>query len=477
MMKRFNKFTYSKSLLYLTVGLWMSSSAFGQTLPTATETAKAMTIGWNLGNTLEAIGGETAWGNPAVTQKLIDAVKAAGFNTIRIPVAWDNHATNNVIDAAWIARVKEVVDYCIKDNLYVMINIHWDNGWLENNCTTDKKDANNVKQKAYWTQIANYFKSYDGHLLFASANEPNVKDATQMSVLMSYHQTFIDAVRATGGNNSSRVLIIQGPSTDIETTNKLMNSLPDDKITNHLMVEVHYYSPWNFCGLTENASWGNMNYFWGKNNHSTTNTAYNPTWGEESYLDSCFKLMKTQFVDKGIPVTIGEFGAMKRTTLSGADLALHVKSREYFHKYVASASVSRGMIPVYWDNGVANEMALFNRTTGAVVDQGNLKALIDGAGVNVTPVMNANSKRSGSPGPKTILNPSTDAFKLTIAHPELVKSIAIFDQLGRRVTFLNHSAIQKNMQIGRNLGAGMYIVRMDDTSGEQLQCVKISKAR
>jgi endoglucanase len=470
---------FERCLVSLSVGLAMYSAAFGQTLPTAVESAKAMTLGWNLGNTLEAIGGETAWGNPAATQRLIDSVKAAGFTTIRIPCAWDNHAdqTTGIIDAAWIARVKEVVDYCIKDSLYAIINIHWDNGWLENNCTADKKDAVNAKQKTYWTQIANYFKNYDGHLLFAGANEPSVADAAQMAVLMSYHQTFIDAVRATGGNNGSRVLLVQGPSTDIEKTNTLMNSLPADKIANHLIIEVHYYSPWNFTGMTKNESWGSMFYFWGKNNHSSTNTAYNPTWGEESYLDSCFKLMKTKFADKGIPVIIGEFGAMKRTALTGADLALHSKSRDYYHNYIAHTAVSRGIIPVYWDNGAA-ENALFNRTTGAVSDQGTLKALITGAGIGGnTAKIYSTTKGSSNHGSEILLNSSTKALKLTVAHPELVKSVSIFDQAGRRVKSLNNPAALGTTIFGSDFKAGVYIVQLNDNTGKPTHFFRVTKNR
>ena len=460
---------FSRSLAYASVGLLMAVSAFGETLPTASETAKAMGIGWNLGNTLEAISSETAWGNPVTTQKLIDSVKAAGFNTVRIPVAWDIHATNSVIDATWIARVKEVVDYCVGRNMYAIINIHWDNGWLENNCTEAKKAENNVKQKAYWTQIANYFKSYDSHLLFASANEPNVTDATGMAVLLSYHQTFIDAVRATGGNNSSRVLIVQGPSTDIEKTYNLMTTLPTDNIASHLMAEVHYYSPWNFCGLTKDTtySWGKyyMAYFWGQSNHSTTDTDHNPTWGEETYLDSCFNLMKTQFVDKGIPVVLGEFGAIKRTTLSGADLTLHTASREYYNKYVAKAAISRGIIPVYWDNG-ASDFAVFNRSTGAITDKGLVKALIDGAGIS-TPVVRTAGKDRVSGGSGVSMNPLTGVLTLTVEDLDQVRNVVIFDQLGKRVKTLEHSSVQRTIQIGQDLKAGIYIIQIQGISGVQ----------
>lgn len=367
---------YSCKLLFVAAGMLLSIPAWSQ-LPTAPQVASQMKVGWNLGNTLEAICGENAWGNPNTSQALINAVKAAGFNTVRIPCSWDCHTSNGVIDVAWIARVKTVVDYCINNDMYVIINIHWDGGWLENNCTPSVQNAVNAKQQNYWTQIANYFKNYNERLLFASANEPAVSDATGMSVLLSYHQTFINAVRATGGNNSSRSLIIQGPSTSIDNTNNLMNTMPTDQISNRLMMEVHYYAPWQFCGLTEDASWGTMFYYWGNGYHSTTQTNRNSTWGEESEVERALGLMKTKFVDQGIPVIIGEFGAIKRTNPS--DLSLHLASREYFNKYVTSSAKSKGMIPVYWDNG-APDFGIFNRSTAAVSDQGVINAIMQGAG-------------------------------------------------------------------------------------------------
>ena len=171
---------------------------------TAAQLAVKMKIGWNLGNTLEAIGGETAWGNPKATKALITTIKQSGFNAIRIPCSWDQYAdpATAKIRGTWLSRVKEVVQYCIDNNMYVILNIHWDGGWLENNCTPEKKDAVNAKQKAYWEQIATYLRDFDEHLIFASANEPAVANAVQMDVLLSYHQTFIDAVRSTGGRNA-----------------------------------------------------------------------------------------------------------------------------------------------------------------------------------------------------------------------------------------------------------------------------------
>jgi endoglucanase len=341
----------------------------------AVQLAAKIKLGINIGNTLEAIGGETAWGNPKIAKAFIDLAKQSGFNAIRIPCSFDQYAnTSNVIRADWLARVKEVVQYCVDDGLYAILNIHWDGGWLENNVTTAKQDAVNAKQKAYWTQIATTLRDFDEHLVFASANEPNASDATQMSVLLSYHQTFIDAVRATGGRNAYRVLVVQGPNTDIETTNKLMNTLPVDPIANRMMVEIHYYTPWNFCGMSKDESWGNMFYYWGNGYHSTTDPSHNANWGEESDVDKYMGMMKTKFVDKGIPVVMGEYGPMTRTNLTGDALTLHLASRAYYLKYVTHAAKANGILPFLWDTG-----SLLSRSGSSVLDQQSLDALIQGA--------------------------------------------------------------------------------------------------
>ncbi|MBN9382472.1 MAG: cellulase family glycosylhydrolase [Chitinophagaceae bacterium] len=363
-------------IVNLLITLFFSLNVCAQ-LPTAQSIASNLKIGWNMGNTLEAICSATAWGGVATTQQLVNAVKAAGFNTVRLPCAWDCHATNGVIDPNWMATVKQSVDYFVNANMYVILNIHWDNGWLENNVTTAAQASVNAKQQNYWTQIANYFKGYNEHLLFASANEPNASDATGMSVLLSYHQTFVNAVRATGGNNSSRTLIIQGPQTNIGLTNTLMNTLPTDQIAGRMMVEVHYYEPYQFSLMTQDADWGKMFYYWGTGYHSATDVTRNSTWGEESYIDSSFNLMKTKFVDKGIPVIIGEFAAVKRTLSPPSDQTLHLASRQYFYRYVVSAAKSRGIIPYVWDIN----QGIYDRATATVLDQGILDAMNQGSGV------------------------------------------------------------------------------------------------
>lgn len=363
-------------LLVFVTGLFMSLNTFAQ-LPTAPELAKRMHVGVNLGNTLEAICDENAWGAGKTSQKLIDSIKAAGFNTIRIPTAWFCHSDTitNTINRQWIARVKEVVDYCVKDDLYVILNMHWDKGWLENRINTKNQLEVNKRQRIYWTQIANYFKKYDEHLLFAGANEPSAKDAKQVEILLSYYQTFIDAVRATGGNNASRTLIVQGPETDVEKTLELMNSLPKDKIKDRLMVEVHYYTPFQFCLLKKDEEWGKMFYYWGKDFHSKTDVERNCTWGEEELVDSLFNGLKTKFIDKGIPVILGEFGAYRRKINDPENQDLNNKSVEYFNKYVVKRAISNGIIPYYWDT----PGNLFNRNTVEILDKGVLKALMEAA--------------------------------------------------------------------------------------------------
>lgn len=363
-------------LLVFVTGLFMSLNAFAQ-LPTAPELAKRMHVGVNLGNTLEAICDENAWGAGKTSQKLIDSIKAAGFNTIRIPTAWFCHSDtiSSTINPQWMARVKEVVDYCVKDDLYVIINMHWDKGWLENRINAKNQSEVNKRQRIYWTQIANYFKKYDEHLLFAGANEPNAKEAKQVEILLSYYQTFIDAVRATGGNNASRTLIIQGPETNFEKTLDLMNTMPKDKTKDRLMVEVHYYSPFQFCLMEKDADWGKIFYYWGKDNHSKTDVQHNATFGEEEMIDKLFGEMKIKFGDKGIPVIVGEFGAYKRKLSYPSDQALNHASVEYFNKYVVKSAIENGLIPYYWDT----PMNLFNRETGKVLDKGVLKAMMSGA--------------------------------------------------------------------------------------------------
>ncbi|BAU54049.1 glycoside hydrolase family 5 protein [Mucilaginibacter gotjawali] len=345
----------------------------------AVQLAAKIKLGWNIGNTFEAPGGETGWGSPVITEGYIKAVKQQGFNAIRLPCAWNlTHLANKSearIDPKWLNRVKEVIGYCVKNDMYVLLNIHWDAGWLENNCTALKKDSVNAKQKALWEQIATCMRDFDEHLMFASANEPNVENADQMEVLNSYHQTFINAVRSTGGRNSYRVLVVQGPSTDVDKTSKLMNRLPIDKIYGRMMVEVHYYSPYQFCLMNGDANWGKMFYYWGKALHSAIEPERNATWAEENYVKKSFGKMKASFFDKGIPIVVGEYGAYRRNEGEHApkELALHNDAVDYWLTYITKQAKANGMLPFFWDTGGA-----LDRQNYTVRDQRTINAIVAG---------------------------------------------------------------------------------------------------
>ncbi len=347
---------------------------------TATELAAGMGIGWNNGNSLEVPNSETGWGNPRTTKTLIDAVKSAGFNTVRIPCAWDSYADPKTakIKDSWLARVKEVVDYCIDNDLYVIVNSHWDGGWLEEHPTYDKQEEVNLRHKAYWEQIATYFRDYDERLLFAGTNEVRAGygDPSQENITVqeSFNQTFVDAVRSTGGRNGYRNLIVQTYNTNILHGLNYFSE-PYDAANNRLFVEVHYYDPYDF---TLNESGGVTQ--WGEPFADGDVS----DWGQESHVDSQFAQLKSQFADKGMPVILGEYGVIRRSGLTGEEYENHIAARNYFLEYVTRAAIENGMIPVYWDNGHDGEngFALFNRSTGSVVDEGALNALISATSPN-----------------------------------------------------------------------------------------------
>ena len=370
------------------------SVSWGATLPTATEIFNKMGFGINIGNTMEVPGNPTGWGNKFPTEAYIDSVKAAGFSTIRIPCAWDSHAKDGAINQSWMDSVQTVVDMCMRAGLVTILNIHWDGGWLEGNLSDDKKDEVNAKQKSYWTQIATHFKNYNENLLFASANEPATTDENykhETEILMTYHQTFVDAVRATGGNNESRTLIIQGPSTSVDRSCEVMpvDKLPKDKIENRLMVEVHYYDPYTYTLMNEPADWGAIvqpQYYWGTGDNLATgddvvyNCGYNawanamgdPCTGDR--MDDQFGKMKTTFVDKGVPVIIGEFGANDRVgVLTGDKYAKHRKGRLEYYDYLMNSAKKNKVVPIAWDTGHEgeNNMTIIRRQSepdGSIFD-------------------------------------------------------------------------------------------------------------
>lgn len=368
-----------------------ASTASGDMSHSATELASLMYAGINIGNTMECPSGEGAWSGAVVNETYIKGLKAAGFNAVRIPCAWDSHMTDKTtytIDPTWLDRVYEVVSWCVSNDMYVVLNAHWDNGWLEDNIfKAAKQSAIVAEQKAIWTQVATKMNAFDEHLLFAACNEPGMNEtsgneakwADQEAVarVVEYEQTMIDAVRATGGNNATRCLVVQGLGTSISSTYTYMKSLPTDNVADRLMVEVHFYEPYQFCLMEEDASWGKTFWYWGKDNH-VSGSEHNPDWGEESWLTAQLDKMKELYTSKNIPVIIGEYSAMFRTVSENQEM--HDKSVAYYGQVVTEYAKNAGCVPFYWETG-----SVINRANGAVKKQAVVDGLMKGAAAGKYP--------------------------------------------------------------------------------------------
>ncbi|MDT0675266.1 cellulase family glycosylhydrolase [Autumnicola musiva] len=338
--------------------------------------ADQMIIGWNLGNSLEAVGeeGETSWNNPVVTQRLIDSVKAAGFNAVRIPIAWSKFSdeASFTIEDAWMNRVEEVVNYVISNDMYAIINIHWDGGWMQP--TYEEEDYVNQRLDTMWTQIATNFRDYDDHLLFAGTNEVLVEGdygtptEEYYTVQNGFNQTFVNSVRSTGGKNAYRYLVVQGFNTNIDHTVNFFEMPEDvDIAENRLMVEVHYYDPYNFALNEDDSVWQ-----WGNDAEDASLTA---GWANEDHVDNQFQRMQTNFVDEGVGVILGEYGAIAR------DVEGHEVYRLDYLQYVTHSAAEHGMVSFYWDNGDIDEngFGIFDRSTGETLYPEVVETIINAA--------------------------------------------------------------------------------------------------
>ena len=334
-------------------------------------------MGINFGNTMESPQ-EADWQNSKLTESYVKYVKSLGFNSVRLPCNWVwTHLSDRSkakIDPAWLARVKEVVGWCVANDMYVILNSH-----DSPNANAIKQDSVNAMQKAIWHQIATTMRDFDEHLIFAGLNEPPAEDAQQMAILNGFHETFIKAVRSTGGRNRYRVLVVQGPTTDQNKAYTLMKTLPKDVIANKLMVELHDYTPSTFTILTDgDVSWGNMVYYWGAGNHSTIEPDRNATFGEEDVVTAEFQKTKERFIDKGIPVVLGEYGLWRRNAIHNSkylplDLEKHNQSVNHWTKYVTKQAKAHGIMPFWWEIGF-----LFDRKNNVILDQPMYDALVEG---------------------------------------------------------------------------------------------------
>ena len=319
---------------------------------TSQQLVEDMTFGWNLGNTLDVCQAdrdgdgkinehveagekvdETLWGNPKATKELFTSLKKNGVNAVRIPVTWRDHMdSNGNIDREWMDRVQQVVDYAYSQGMYVIINVHHDGGgdpkfgaWI---IEESQKDYNTFlkKYKNIWKQIAERFKNYSDYLIFESMNEVgfdtlyNKNKADAYNLINKINQDFVDIIRATGGNNAKRHLLIAGYYTDIERTCNSLYKMPDDK-AGRCILSVHYYTPWDFCTCDIKHTRG--------------------TNSEVRQMETLIGKMKKNFVDKGIPVIIGEYAA------SGSDLSSCIFFIEKLNKLCSDY----GIATFIWDSG------------------------------------------------------------------------------------------------------------------------------
>ena len=325
------------------------SKAF--TCTSATEVVKRMTVGWNLGNTLDATGGsglssETSWGQPTTTKAMLAGVRKAGFKTIRIPVSWAKHTSGSdyTIDSAWMNRVKTVVDWALDEGFCVILNVHHDNykeselnkGTVGYALSKDKavQDKSKAFLSSVWKQIATTFADYDNRLVFEVLNEPRdidgevggnewwTNDKTLLNVITSYEQVCINQIRSVKGNEKRFVMAPSYAATS-DTGIISLFTLPTDSAKDRLILSVHAYSPYDFAMKSP----GDVKF----------------TSAHKSSLDTLFAWLNTNYVKKGIGVVIGETGATNKNNLSDRI--------EWANAFFAGA-YKYGIPAVLWDNGI-----------------------------------------------------------------------------------------------------------------------------
>jgi len=317
---------------------------------TTQQLIEEMGIGINLGNTLEACGDwingssisdyEKAWGSPIITKAIIEGYAKAGFSSLRIPVAWSNLMKPEYeIHPDLLDRVEEIINWTIDSGMVALVNLHWDMGWWHDLSKPEKYDECMKKFKAIWTQVGEHFKNYGDRLMLESMNEVGFDDIwtpwrgslfdkkKAFDIVNDMNQTFVNTVRATGGNNSRRHLLIEVYNTGPEYAYDPLSKMPSDP-ANRLAATVHYYEPAVFAILEEDADWGKAMNTWG-------------TAADLKGLNDKMELLKKNCVDKGIPIIVGEFAACGNNKTA--------EMKRLYAVSVTEAVYSRGMCPMLWD--------------------------------------------------------------------------------------------------------------------------------
>lgn len=335
------------------------------------EFVKNLNIGWNLGNTFDAPAGETAWGNPLTSEELIFKVKELGFDTIRIPISWGQHvspAPEYQIQEGFLNRVDTVVRCALDAGLYVIINSHHDNSIYSP--TPDNSQRGQEYLTAIWTQIGEHFRDVDAHLIFETMNEPRVEGSSyewevnaqnpdcmaSLEVINELNQAALNAIRATGGNNAERYVIISPYAGNPGAAMTSAFRLPEDSAQGKLIVSIHAYTPYNFA-------------------LSKTSGVTAFTKAHENEIISLMKSLNYRFVKKGIPVVIDEMGCMNKD---------NSEDRYAWGKAYVSAAKEYGIPCIWWDNGAISgsgeNFGLINRRKCTIYPQSQLayQGLMDG---------------------------------------------------------------------------------------------------
>lgn len=443
---------------------------------TALEVSRLMGNGTNLGNTMEAYGRseigltadvssyETIWGQPITTQDMITGMKKAGFDSLRVPIAWTNTMDfengDYTINKAYLDRVEEIVNYALKADMYVIINDHWDGGWwgMFGSESQDTRDKAMTLYTSMWSQVAERFKDYSYKVIFESANEElgnrlNDKDIARDSGTLSedecyemtnvINQKFVDLIRGTSGNNAQRFLLIAGYNTDIEKTIDDRYSMPTDTAKDKLLVSVHYYTPWSYCGTSGMASWG--------------------TEGHYNTMNDLLESM-TKFTDQGYGVVFGEYAVLTKS-----DGSIKNNTLEFTKNFLDNCD-AYGYVPMLWDTN-----AFFIRESGKIIDASLSQLYIDRRYENEASLtanqVKENAKASMAAAIDIAIENDKTSTGPTLSGSEEAIAWLMFNSLDYSVTYSVGDIYDPSMttegviaQVAKVESAGTYTIGLDFTS-------------
>ncbi len=424
------------------VGGVMNVNAKSMRDVTAYDLISEIKIGVNIGNSLDSVGNsETSWGNPKITKELIRKYKELGFDTIRLPVTWRTHIdASGFPESAWLDRVQEVVDWILEEDLKCILNTHHEQNWLNTN--SSGMTMRKTKFANLWTDIATRFKYYDENLMFEAFNEILKKesdwspaDEIDYQNANELAQVFVDTVRATGNNNEKRILIINTYGAIREVYGFAM---PTDVVPYKLAVQFHAYDPQGFCFAGSKSTWSNS---------------------DGSIIDSYCRLFYESFVSKGVPVILGEFGAVDKS---------NEYDRAQYAEVVAKNCVKYGIKPVWWDDG--GDFRLISRQNYSVLFPQIVSALIDNSAFGIMPAATTYTNPNANTTYKT-MPPTTTTLKTTTTTtiPDIKMSIV------QDVKYYIYNDIELSVYWTKISDADYYKI-YKSTEGGEFECIGTSRS-